>query len=315
MPACVSVIIATYRAEETIARAVSSALLDDDVLDVIVVDDASGNDLSIEAAKQADDGTGRLQIFTLEHNQGPAAARNFAITKCQGEWITILDSDDYVEAGRLSAMLAFADNYDIIADDLYQVDALDETQQRTTLLQPPCTENTEVSLSEFILSNIAKGQRTRGELGFIKPLIRRAFIEQHKISYQEHMRLGEDYELYARILAHGGTMILVPAQGYISIRHAGSLSGQHGIADLKNLRDCNLKLLADFKLKESTQKAMRLHYREINCRYQWRLLIEAVKHKNVIGCFKCFIDSPLVSLYLMRQLLEQIIVRTCHKPE
>ena len=71
----ICVCIAAYNAESTIARAISSALGEPNVSEVIVVDDAS-TDLTAARARQCDDGTGRLSVIVREMNGGPAAARN-----------------------------------------------------------------------------------------------------------------------------------------------------------------------------------------------------------------------------------------------
>lgn len=81
-------------------------------------------------------------------------------------------------------------------------------------------------------------------MGFIKPLMRRSLLDKNGITYQEVMRLGEDYELYTRALAHGARLVVAPAQGYISVR-AGSLSARHSENDLMHLRDCRCRVDAD----------------------------------------------------------------------
>src|SRR5690606_5010054 len=74
----VCVCIAAYNAEDTIARAVDSALRQSHVTEVIVVDDAS-MDGTVAIARQCDDGSGRLSVIVLERNGGPSGARNRAL--------------------------------------------------------------------------------------------------------------------------------------------------------------------------------------------------------------------------------------------
>ena len=59
-------------------RAIRSALRENRVAEVVVVDDGS-TDGTAAASRAADDGSGRLRVLSLETNRGPAFARNHAI--------------------------------------------------------------------------------------------------------------------------------------------------------------------------------------------------------------------------------------------
>lgn len=297
----IAVIIACYNAQDTIQRAIQSALRQNSVHEVIIVDDCS-TDNSVKNAKSADDGTGRLKIITQDKNQGPSAARNKAIDNCTSDWIAILDSDDFLLPERMEKLLEHADQYDIIADDLYQTDEENLTPPFPTLLQPALQIARTISLAEFVQSNVSKGKRTRGELGFIKPLIRKSLFDQHNIRYQEHMRLGEDYEIYTRLLAHEAKMNLIPATGYVSIRRWNSLSGIHGTQDLKHLRDCNTKILSDFDLSNEERQALQNHFKSMDCRYSWRAFIDAVKTKDINAMIVHFFRPYPVPFFITGQI-------------
>ncbi len=301
----VSVIIAAYNAQATIDKAIISALSDDCVSEVIVVDDAS-TDNTLEVVRKADDNSGRLKVFSQETNMGPSAARNKAIKESSSTWISILDSDDFFLADRIKKLLSFTDGYDLIADDMYKIsqkDVENTSNEYETLLRPPLLTEKSISLTEFVTSNITKENHNRGELGFIKPLIRRSFLLKNDIYYQEHMRLGEDYEIYVRLLGLGAKMILVPAQGYVSVHREDSLSGMHSIEDLFHLRQCNIKLIKELDLSKSEKKALKKHYISIDCRYQWRLLIEAVKQRRILAAIATFIRPYPVPFYVLKKLI------------
>lgn len=310
--ASVTVIIAAYNAEKTIEKAINSALIQDCISEVIVVDDAS-TDGTVGVVKSLQKNNNDLILLEEEKNSGPSLARNKAINISKGEWITILDSDDFLLADRIKKMLVHTDLYDIIADDLFQVSEFNIDGDRDTLVHPPLSQAKDISLEEFILSNVTREGRTRGELGFIKPLIRKSFLDDHGVRYQEHMRLGEDYEIYTRLLALGARMVLLPAQGYISVKRENSLSGQHSIEDLKCLRDCNTTIKNQLDLSRAEIKALRCHYIAMDCRYQWRVLIEAAKQRNIIRSIKTFLRPWPVPLYLIKNLFEQAVIRSTRR--
>jgi glycosyltransferase involved in cell wall biosynthesis len=61
----------------------------------------------VAAIRLADDPRVRLRVFT--ENQGACVAINDAITRAQGEYIAVLNSDDYFLPGKLERQVAFLD--------------------------------------------------------------------------------------------------------------------------------------------------------------------------------------------------------------
>lgn len=310
----ITVIIAAYNAEKTIRRAILSALAEADISEIIVVDDAS-TDTTSTAARQCDDGSGRLKVLVQDVNAGPSAARNRALRESSAPWVTVLDSDDFILVGRMAGLLAHSDGYDLIADDMYQVDENNVDGQRRLLLGDKVVLPMTVGLTDFVLSNVTQKNRERAELGFIKPLMRRDFLNKHHLTYRENMRLGEDYELYARALGLGVKMIVVGAQGYVSVVRQTSLSSNHSEHDLLQLRNCDDDLMRDLTLTPQAYEAIRQHRISIDCRLQWRLLINAVKEKNISAALRTFTGHPKVSLSLLGQLWEQFQIRILKKED
>jgi succinoglycan biosynthesis protein ExoU len=311
-PDTVTVIIAAWKAEHTVGKAVASALIQPNVTRVIVVDDCSP-DRTMAAAEGADDGTGRLIVLRQERNGGPAAARNRALEHLDTDWWTILDSDDWMMPGRIAGMLSFSSDADLVADDLYQIPENDPSPPRDSLLGAGFDTPVPVSLSEFVLSNVTRRGRERKELGFIKPLIRSRFVREMGLRYDPAMRLGEDYELYCRMMAAGGRLLLVPAQGYVAVVRPNSLSGQHSAEDLRRLRDANDTLAAIPGLSRRDRAAFTSNYLSVDCRYQWCRLIEAVKRRDPIGCVRTFVRPYPVPAYLAARLWEQLVIRTTRR--
>jgi succinoglycan biosynthesis protein ExoU len=304
-----AIIIAAYNSEGTIARAVASALTEPEVVEIIVVDDASSDD-TVRRARDCDDGTGRLTVLEQKTNAGPAAARNRAIAESTAPWIGILDADDSFVMGRMAVLLPFASEADLIADNLRQVneESMDGTYR--SLLDPSLTAPRLIGFDEFVLSNVTRRNHRRGELGFIKPIMSRDFMVTHQLRYIENLRLGEDFELYARALALGARLMAIPNRGYVAVERAASLSGLHSIADLQRLRDADDVLQHNLPLTRDNKAALRRHYLSVDCRLQWRLLIEAVKKRDLKAALFCFRRPYPVPFYLLHKLLEQVYQRS-----
>lgn len=89
-----SVIIPTYQAEATIERCLQSLLSSSrSDFELIVVDDYS-TDKTQDILSSIEDV--RLKIINLSENGGVSKARNIGLEEAKGEYITFVDSDDYV---------------------------------------------------------------------------------------------------------------------------------------------------------------------------------------------------------------------------
>jgi succinoglycan biosynthesis protein ExoU len=301
MSAATAVIIAAYNAEATLERAVRSALAQPDVAEVCVVDDGSSDGMR-RVGEQLAANDPRIEILT-QSNAGPSAARNAAIAATTAPWITVLDADDYMLAGRLAALHAHAANADFIADELIRVSGDAAPRPNDFKLTP-----TPLSFEEFVLGNLG-AQTGPLDLGYLKPMFRRAFIEQYALSYRADMRLGEDYELYARALALGARFLTCAPAGYISVERPGSLSKAHSETDLQRLRDCDDGLASIRPLSTDEQRALKRHWNSVDCRLQWRRLIAAVKTRDVGAAISTF-RSPQAAAFLAARLGEQAWLRS-----
>lgn len=298
MTASTAILIAAYNAEATLERAVRSALAQPEAAEVCIIDDAS-NDGTLALARTLANSDPRVIVLSSEVNAGPASARNRGIAATSAAWITVLDADDYMMPGRLALLHAIAGECDFLADKLIRSDGAAPKLESTHLHPQP------LSFTRFVLGNAS--ERSGLHLGFIKPLFRREFVEAHRLRYREDMRLGEDYELYARALALGARFSLCEPAGYVSVERAGSLSKAHGEEELEALRDCDNSLAA-LPLSAPELRALRRHWQSVDERLQWRRLISAVKKRDVPLALSAF-TSPGTAGYLATKLLEQAWLR------
>ena len=303
----VAVVIAAYDAAAFIGRAIRSALAERETTEVIVVDDAS-SDGTLQAAFESDDGTGRLIVLRQPVNLGPGAARNRGMSVAASAWIAILDADDYLLPGRLAALLRHAGHADLVADDPLMELNGDPGGRRERVLG--VDSPLRLTFSAFVHGNVSRGGRAHREWGYLQPLIRRTFIREHGLAHQEHLRLGEDYELYARALAHGARFTVIPAAGYVCVRRDGSLSVRHAIADLVNLRDCDAVLAAFPGLTADDRQALRHHEISIECRIRWRMFLNAAAGGRLIAAAACFVGPWPVPWHMQRLCLWRTL-RAC----
>ncbi len=287
--AAVCVIIPAWNAEQTISRAIRSALDQKEVGEVIVVDDAS-TDATAAVAIASCDGTLRLRVIRQHRNLGPSAARNLAISQSTAPYLAILDSDDFFLPGRFTPLLslpgwdAVADNLAFIKEerapsfDARELSKFDDLPER-------------ISLAEFVLGNISHPDRPRAELGFAKPLIKRAFLEKHDLRYDENLRLGEDYALYARILVLNGVFLRVRRCGYIAVERGSSLSANHKTADLVALLAFDKYLMANAP-RGDQRAAIHRHMLQLFLKVHHRQFLDTKRNSGLIAAIRNILHEP-----------------------
>lgn len=221
----VSVIMAAWSAEAFIHVAIGSALAQEGVsLELIIVDDASP-DGTLQAAERAAAGDPRLVLDRLAHNSGPAAARNRGLDLARGRYVAVLDADDGMQPGRLERLVRLADaaGLDIAADDMIRVrDAAQSDGGEAFLRAGSVSPGLKIGLADYI--DPASEHRFGENLGYLKPLFRRATLERIGLRYDETLRNSEDFYFVAELLAAGARMQLTPEPGYRYTIREGSIS-------------------------------------------------------------------------------------------
>lgn len=99
----ISIITPVYNVEPYIEQCLNSIMHQEySDWEWILVDDGS-TDRSLEIIRRYESVDGRIHVLT-QMNQGPAAARNLALDWVKGDYITFLDSDDWMEKEALSVI-------------------------------------------------------------------------------------------------------------------------------------------------------------------------------------------------------------------
>jgi succinoglycan biosynthesis protein ExoU len=310
-PRCVDVLIAVFNNANTIERAVRSALSDPSVSGVIVIDDASTDDtLSVLRALRNEVGV-RLVFRRLDRNGGPSMARNHGLELSTAPWIAILDGDDFFLPNRITELLNASEGADLVADDQVQVEEGNSDDPVTCgeLLVGHEVVIT-LDLATFVAGNLSKKKRQRKELGFLKPMIRRSFLDLHHLRYDERLRLGEDFALYVRALAAGAVFKVVPYRTYVSVVRSSSISGNHSKGELEQLRDSSKALGQLPELTPAERKLVLRHYESIDARVQWLNVIDAVKMRSPTAFLSPFFIRWTTFVFLVSRLWEQVLLRS-----
>lgn len=108
----ITVVVPAYNSEDTISRCINS-ILNQTYQDIqlIVVDDGSkdGTKKTIEELKKIDS---RIELISIP-NSGVSHARNVGIEKARGDYITFVDSDDYIDETMYESLIELIKDYNV----------------------------------------------------------------------------------------------------------------------------------------------------------------------------------------------------------
>lgn len=183
----VSVVIPAFRAQATIARAVTSALSQDPAEIVVVSDDGADYALVLGQAGLRD---GRLRhVTTGRIGAGPAIARNLGQAMAAGEIVAWLDADDLFHPGRLAALAPLARERGAAADNVRVID--DATGRELQCLFPPSDGVMEMDAGDFLATSVPMMFAVRRSLG---------------LRWDEDLLLGDDVAYNLRLIDRLGPL-------------------------------------------------------------------------------------------------------------
>jgi succinoglycan biosynthesis protein ExoO len=200
-------------------------------IEILVVDDQS-TDGSRACALRHAEADARVRVLNGPGN-GPGGARNVALRQARGEWVAILDGDDFMHPRRLERLLSEAalQRVDMIADNLFVFhDPQHAVPTGLMLTALSWRHRRRIDLVTYLRSNVLMA--CNSPLGYLKPVIRRQALEDSGIAYDESLRIAEDCDLVAQLLASGARFGYVPDPLYFYRRHDLSTSYRITSADI-----------------------------------------------------------------------------------
>lgn len=290
----VSVVIAAYNAADTVERAIRSAAAQRDVaLEIIVVDDCS-TDKTRAIVSTLEEPS--LRLIPLEQNRGPGGARNAGLAAARGRWIAVLDSDDTMQPGRLHRLVCAAER-DAAAVVVDNIDVLYPGGRAERMFPEALLAKTPVlTLPHFIDSN--RIFHSTHNFGYMKPMFRRAFLEENRIVYDTGLRIGEDYLLLASVLAAGGKGIVVPEAGYNYHIQQGSISRVLHVHHVDAMLAGDRRFLAHFPLEGAAAAAQRRRTRNLEETRAFLALVQHLKNRSLGPALKVALGDPVALRHL-----------------
>ena len=310
----VSVIIPAFNAGDFIADAVQSALSQNGIeVEAIVIDDCSTDD-TVGRVRLLATEEPRVRLVEMAQNSGPASARNAGIEAARGDWVAVLDSDD-VFAGEtvLAAMAEFAEarKADFVSANMTIRNA--DGSEELLDVADDFEAGEALTVPVFLEGNLPRGQGSRRGLGFLKPMMRKAFLTGADVRYRDGVRFAEDFDLYLRALISGAKWALWPQSGYCYRVRGDSLTANHSTADLRKLREMARAALETWPAPASAagqgRTIRRRYLNSVDKRLYWREFIDGWKARDLGALGRAYTVSLPVATEISGKLAQTFALR------
>ena len=219
----VTVIIPVFNRIKTLKRCVDSVLVQTySDLDIILVDDGS-TDSSIKMCDEYRMADSRIQVVNGCH-QGVAYARNQGIRNAKGEYITFIDSDDYVAPDYVEKLVDAFESNDCVLSmcNSYKVKDGKSTKQRLPAKSLCLVKD---YLDDTFYDRI-EGGSCWGKLYKTSDI---------KHAFREFNFCEDIFYVFEFLAEKEGYVAVVPDVLYHYVRHEESITGAKKAEDLKDI--------------------------------------------------------------------------------
>ncbi|HEY1582865.1 MAG TPA: glycosyltransferase [Chthoniobacterales bacterium] len=173
--------------------------------ELLLVDDASTNQDTLDFLAKAEQRDPRLRVFRLPQKSGISAASNVALENARGDWIALLDHDDLLEPDAVFCTVQLLREHpeaDLVYTD---EDKLTEDGLAAPLFKPDWSP-------DFFLSYNYVCHFTT---------IRRSLVQKLG-GFRSEYDFAQDYDLFLRVISHTNQIHHIPRILYHWRRSAGS---------------------------------------------------------------------------------------------
>lgn len=223
----VSLIIPTYNYGKYVAKAIKSCLSQTHrELEIIVVDDGSTDDTCEIVGRFPD------VRYVFQENQGVSAARNTGLNLAKGEFVALLDADDYLLENSIATRIEiFRKHPDlgIVFTDTFSEDSEGNLYSKEK-------NGKDIISRKFYEDLLLRHLRFQTSAAMIRSEVAKRF------SFVPHLSNGEDLVYFAKVFfATKGYFRATPT--VVNVHHEDSL--RHNIKKLLNQNDLFLAAIFD----------------------------------------------------------------------
>lgn len=316
----ISVVVPVYNSAHYLDKCIQSVLGQTyEDFELLLVNDGS-TDNSAEICKEYEQKDSRVKLIE-KPNGGVSSARNEGINNALGEWITFVDSDDWVHEDYLQQRLMLAKQE---AADVVYCDAENVYRKTSSIFSMPEIINENTQINAWI--------EARSTYCWVF-LIKKELLDKNSIRFIEGVRLLEDFNFVLKVLHKTSKVahVKMPLYFYNKQNSQSAMHNMHRYRDdlkivftdlietFSDNQDYELYeeriswCILEYKLvsivnKEHSYKDLEGFYPESH-RYIWSNAFFDTKFKLFLSLYKLrlgFVADCLLKLYHLRKGISTI---------
>ena len=210
-----SIIVPIYNCESTIEKCIDSILKSEfKNFEILIINDSStDNSRNIIESRYLNNEN--IKIINLNKNEGVSFCRNLGIEIAQGEYITFVDSDDYINEKMYTAMMNYIEKYDLdccICDylEIFPDESIQKSKysySNRLLLREEC-------INEYLIDNISPA---------VWDKIFKANILKENVKFNTKLKVGEDILFCLDFFYHANRIYTLNEVNYYYIQQEKSV--------------------------------------------------------------------------------------------
>ena len=225
----ISVIICAYNAEKTLDKCLESVCNQSFAqLEILAINDGS-TESTLEIMKRYADQDSRIKIIDQE-NMGAGCAKNVGLKEARGDYITFVDSDDWIEQ----------DTYKVVAEKIKETDCDMVLFNHNKIFGDRIEKNARPIKNEILDLN-KMGRDTyivrylisyNHDLGACNKVVRRSIIANNGIEFSDNRKVMYDDNMYTlKLICHTNILVSVSESFYNYVISENSITGMKNTND------------------------------------------------------------------------------------
>lgn len=246
----ISVIVPVYNAEKYLPHCIDSILAQTFTdFEVLLIDDGS-TDNSGKICDEYAVKDSRIRVFHKK-NGGVSSARNLGIKEAHGDWITFIDSDDWIYPNLLNDYYKYFPNH----ADLYIQGFIDSNKNKSVDKEQYWKGNNLIIETDKLEKQL---------IGFVwNKLFKSSIIKDHQLFFDEKITMIEDLLFVYHYMICSESVLNIPRTNYYYWRHETSACfKKHSFESWDRLIDQFYGFMMQFhkEHKDFTNKKLKIFY-------------------------------------------------------
>ncbi|MCH5166322.1 MAG: glycosyltransferase family 2 protein [Erysipelotrichales bacterium] len=264
----VSIVIPIYNAEKYIEKCLTSILNQSyKDIEVIAVNDGS-KDGSLKILKEYAAKYNNIKVFD-QKNQGSAAARNNGIKHAEGEYLTFVDADDFIDSDYIETLVTNIADNDFIVSGYKSCDSI------KTLFTKKPYEDAIWSAFKYIA--------TCGKL------YKTDFVKKNNIKFGTKYKIGEDVYFTMNAITRTNKIKTVSYAGYNYFVNTSSLT--HTVNQTKETKNNEMiSLLQEVDKLIENNEFVHLYRNEISYFYLKTFVFHLEQQRHILNMQEYFLE-------------------------